>query len=241
MALLLSLFLTAPSFAATPFDEANLKYQAGDFKAAASLYEKIIQDGQATPAAYYNLGNANFRIGRKGKAVLAYERALRELPRDEDLQWNLNVLKSVLPDRIEAKDESLTHYWLRLAAGTVTMDEMSLGLTAVLALWLGVTLLAFFYAGFRPTGRGIQTLLFLILAGTTALFAFKWVETRDPRVVILDKEVYSRNGPSERETKAFLLHEGAEAKVLDESKEWLYVTLKNKNSGWIQKKTCEVI
>ena len=227
--------------ALSPFDEANSKYQAGDFKSAAGLYEKMIQDGQATPAVYYNLGNAHFRSGRKGKALIAYERALKALPRDEDLRWNVHVLKSVLPDRIEARDESLTLFWLRLAAGTFTMDEMSLGLTVLLGLWFGVALLSSFYAAFRPSGRGIQALVFLIFVGASVLFAFKWVDTKDPRVVILEKEAYARNGPSERETKAFLLHEGAEAKVLDESKEWLYVILKNKNSGWIQRKTCEVI
>jgi len=69
----------------------------------------------------------------------------------------------------------------------------------------------------------------------------KWTDAKDPRVVVLDKEVYAHYGPSGKETNAFLLHEGAEGKVLDETPEWFYIVLKNKNSGWIPKSSCETV
>jgi SH3-like domain-containing protein len=64
---------------------------------------------------------------------------------------------------------------------------------------------------------------------------------REPAAVVLEKEVYAHYGPSERETKAFLLREGVEVKLLDESKGWLYVSLGEKNPGWVPKASCEVV
>ena len=232
-----------PAFTAepAPFESANAKYQAGDFKAAAALYEEIIKNSQGTGAVYFNLGNTYFRLGQKGKALIAYERAFKVMPRDQDLLWNMNVLKSVLPDRIEPVNENLIVYWLKTMAAKFTIDEISLGITAALAWWLLTAVLLFFLPQAKRVMRVIRAPIVLFLAAAAVLFFFNWIENKDLKVVILNKEVFARYGPSEKETKAFLLHEGAEAKVADESKDWLFVVLKNKNSGWIQKQSCEFI
>ena len=51
---------------------------------------------------HYNLGNASLKAGEKGQARVYYERALKAAPRDENLLWNMQILKSSLADRIEA-------------------------------------------------------------------------------------------------------------------------------------------
>ena len=75
------LFALAMFFGAVPahadgvsFAEANGKYQAGDFKGAEALYKKLLDSGLRTAPVYYNYGNASFRNGKKGQALVAYER-----------------------------------------------------------------------------------------------------------------------------------------------------------------------
>src|ERR1051326_2790731 len=68
------------------FKAANQLYDAGKFAAAAAVYEKL---EPKTAHVYYNLGNAWFRQGKMGLAVLNYERARRLAPRDPDLLANL--------------------------------------------------------------------------------------------------------------------------------------------------------
>jgi tetratricopeptide (TPR) repeat protein len=195
-------FLTSaqPAFTAEPvsFEAANTKYQAGDFKAAAALYEEIIKNSQGTGAVYFNLGNTYFRLGQKGKAVIAYERAFKVIPRDKDLLWNMNVLKSVLPDRIEPVNENLIVYWLKTMAAKFTIDEISLAITAALGWWLLTAVLLFFIPQAKRVMRIIRAPIILFLAVAAVLFFFNWIENKDPKVVILNKEVFARYGPSEK-------------------------------------------
>src|SRR5262245_52855944 len=48
------------------FDHANKLYEEGKFAEAAAAYEKMLRQGQASPALYFNLGNAFFKAGQIG-------------------------------------------------------------------------------------------------------------------------------------------------------------------------------
>jgi tetratricopeptide (TPR) repeat protein len=240
--LVFMLFVTRVMAAAEPplFQQANSKYQGGDFKGASEIYQKLIQTGPATAVLYYNLGNATLKSGEKGAALVYYERALKAAPRDKDIRWNLNVLKAALPDKIE--DNS---YFLiagsRELMSYVTPDELAILLSALLA-WVALLNSVYFFFPVFISWTGWMRKLGLFGLGVVALLlAWKVWETKDPHVVVLDKEVYAFYGPSDRETKAFLLHEGALGKVTDTTDDWVYLTLPNKKSGWIRKNACETI
>ena len=237
------LFLAAASACAAEaslFEQANAKYQAGDFKSAIEIYQKLIQAGRGSEAVYYNLGNAAVKAGEKGQALVYYERALKAAPRDKDLRWNIRVLKGALTDKIE---DTSYFVWtaFREFLDRWTPDEIAWTFGAFLALAaLGAV------AGLlSPAVKdGLSRLRPLVLLGITvfgSLLALKVLETKDPLVVVLDKEAYAYYGPSDHETKAFLLHEGAEGRMTDTSGDWLYITLSNKKTGWIRKNSCEIV
>jgi len=226
---------------ASLFSRANAKYQAGDFKAAADLYQEIIRSGKPSASVYYNLANASFRLGQKGKALIFYERALRANPRDPDIRWNMDILKMVLSDRMGSPEDNSVVIWIRTLEDKWTMDEIGFIFSGGLAFF---TLLLFLNVLF-PSAKAATAflrflvLLFLFLAGGLSLF--KWQDLRIPRVVVMEKEVYARYGPSPGETQAFLLHEGAEGAVLDETQGWFYVKLPDQSLGWIPREACEII
>src|SRR4030095_1931656 len=58
------------------FIEANQEYAQGHFKEAIDQYEAIVRSGQWSANLFYDLGNAYFRTGDLGRAILNYERAL---------------------------------------------------------------------------------------------------------------------------------------------------------------------
>ena len=225
----------------TRFEEANAKYEAQNFKEVAMAYEELVREGKAGTAVYYNLGNAYFRLGQKGKALASYERALAISPGDRDTRWNLDIVKSALPDRIQALPENIVVDWIKQMTEPVPVNQINLFFTAGLLLFFGFAVLNFIFPGIKRWVRFFQVLTVLALMVLGALFFVKWREVKDPRIVVLDKEVYAHYGPSNKETKAFLLHEGAEGKVLDETGDWFYIVLKNKNSGWIPKGSCEIV
>ncbi|PYI91509.1 MAG: hypothetical protein DMF03_03375, partial [Verrucomicrobia bacterium] len=61
----------------TGFEKANSEYAAGNFKEAISDYNALVQSGEWSANLFYNLGNACYRIGDYGRAILNYERTLR--------------------------------------------------------------------------------------------------------------------------------------------------------------------
>jgi len=58
------------------FPKANQEFAQGHFKEAISGYEALVRAGQWSANVFYDLGNAYFRTGDFGRAILNYERAL---------------------------------------------------------------------------------------------------------------------------------------------------------------------
>src|SRR5438477_10498091 len=69
-------FAAASAFAQTDFDKANQEYAQGHFKEAIAGYETLVRSGPMRANLFYDLGNAYFRTGDFGHALLNYERAL---------------------------------------------------------------------------------------------------------------------------------------------------------------------
>ena len=65
---------------AAAFDQANRLGEQGKYADAIAAYEKILGSGRASPALYFNLGNAWFKSGHLGRAILSYRLAARLAP-----------------------------------------------------------------------------------------------------------------------------------------------------------------
>ncbi len=76
-------------------------YRSGDYTAAISIYEQIIESGWMNGKIYYNLGNCYYKMGQYGRSILYYERAKRLLGRNDDLLINLKLANLRIYDRIE--------------------------------------------------------------------------------------------------------------------------------------------
>ena len=85
--------------AAGQYNEANALYRDGDFAAARRSYLEVAEAGVQDARLYYNLGNACFKSGKLGEAILWYERARRLVPHDEDIKANLRFANLVKKDR----------------------------------------------------------------------------------------------------------------------------------------------
>lgn len=62
------------------WDDANTAYINADYVAAIDGYEKLLDSGLESDRLYLNLGNAYFKRGMNGKAILNYNRALKLAP-----------------------------------------------------------------------------------------------------------------------------------------------------------------
>ncbi len=102
--LLLFVVLLAPQQFVSPqevFQHAEELYQEGRFAEAIEQYESLHKDGVVDGSVCYNLGNAYFKNGQLGLAILNYERALRLMPGDEDTKANLDFANELIVDVVQ--------------------------------------------------------------------------------------------------------------------------------------------
>jgi len=82
---------------------AQASYQKGDFNEAVRLYTGVVQN-DSDPSVFFNLGNAYYRSGDPGSAILYYEKALKLDPLFRDAAFNLKVARKSLLDKEKTEE-----------------------------------------------------------------------------------------------------------------------------------------
>jgi len=217
------------------FQQANVAYEKGDYEGAAGGYRRVIQYGIVDPRVEYNLGNASFRLGRLGEAVLHYERALRLAPGDPDVVGNLELARSRCFDRVEAPELAGPIRLLRAVQDRLGADRQAI--LVLCLVWCACALVAWRAArpgGFTPAVGWVLAALLLV----TSAAALSWVTTENRHrgtrlAVVLEDSVDVLAGPGQNNATLFTVHEGLTVEVRSERQEWIQVSLPNGLHGWI--------
>lgn len=222
------------------FAEGNDLYRKGEFAAARQRYLAAAETGARDPRLFYNLGNACFKDGRLGEAVVWYERALRLAPRDEDARANLQFARRVKRDQEPEGADGLGSALYALYLWP-TLNELVLAVTLCLVA-------GFAAASWRVVrGGGAACVAVLVLCASGAAGAGGWAGTRLHRHVQLQEAVLTvdegtaRSGPGARETPVFVVHEGTKVTVERQEGNWLLVRLGNGLGGWLPVSAVTVI
>jgi tetratricopeptide (TPR) repeat protein len=192
LAVLLAL-LAGPARAADDpaarFEQANAAFGAGRYDDAIAGYRALLEGGRST-ALLYNLGNACFRAGELGEAILAYEQAKLLGPRDADVDANLRQARAAA--ELPLPEPTV---WQRLVA---LLGADGWTLLACVALWLACALVAARrLAGTRLGGRASASLGLAVLMLACALGVAGTVTRlgeRD-RAVVIGSEPALRTAP----------------------------------------------
>ena len=209
--LLLAILLPVlPAFAAGPdlFAEANAAYGRGDFKTAAKLYNESLGQ-QQDENAWYNLGNAYFRLDDPGRAALAYERTLVLSPGHPEAASNLRLVRQ----KTGARVPDPTFWQIVLSAvPPAAANGLALGIAWLGFAWAGVAL-------WRRTGRGgvIGGALVVALALTYSIGLLWWRAQLAHTSVVVAASVQARNDPFELAKNSETLPAGTRLKRLTEA------------------------
>lgn len=76
------------------WNEANRAYQDRQYEHAIDNYKSILQSGFNDAQVNYNLGNAYYKNGDKGLALISYMRALRADPALNEARQNINFIQA---------------------------------------------------------------------------------------------------------------------------------------------------
>jgi len=211
------------------FDAANKLYEEAKYSEAAAAYQKLIQAGQVSAAVYFNLGNAFFKAGHLGLAIKAYHDAAGISPRDPDLRANLQFAReqtqgpTLLPGR-----------WQR-ALNWLTLNEWTLLACGFVWLWF----VSYSFAQLRPSSRiPLRNSLILVAVvgfASCGCLAAAFQQNQSARTaIVISRNATVRHGPLPEAPEAFLVHDGAELRVLDQKDEWLQVEV-GQRIGWLRK------
>ena len=241
VALLLQVAIESPQEA---FARAEAHYQEQHFDDAIAAYEAMRAQSIEDGVLYYNLGNAYFKAGKIGLAVLNYERALELMPGDRETRTNLAFANDLIAGGVEPAPLPLVIRWLVQFYQRVRPDILArvLSLSFVFA---GGLLTIFIYDGW-PSWRS-ATIAALVLCGLTALLSGVTLATKlnqaanRVEAIVLTENAYVRSGPGEGSPRLAEVHEGLKVRVIGEREDWFQVTLANGLAGWIRRSEMEKI
>lgn len=208
------------------FADAAKAYDENRLPDAIAGWQALADEGQALTEVLFNLGNAYYRNGNLGQAILAYRRAQRLAPRDPDVRANLGFaaqsagielpsrkpLAALLLDfsRAEWLGFGIACFWL---------------LAGALAVWIVAPR---FRSVARPAAGVLAALLLLALAG---LALHRDLE-RVPEGVVMAAGQKVRSSPLETATPLLAAPEGAIVRMRESRGNWIEVEL-GETRGWL--------
>jgi tetratricopeptide (TPR) repeat protein len=219
------------------FQRAEELYQEGRYQQAVEQYEALLAQGIEDGAIYYNLGNAYFKSGRVGPAILNYERALRAMPGDEDTEANLAFANELIVDVVQRPPMPSYVAWAVDLYHALDPDFCAALLS--LSFVLGGIATSILILGIWPRFRtpAIYTLVAVgavTLLSATVLTAKVHSSGESEEAIALAQSIEVRSGPGETNPQLAEIHEGLKVSVLGGREGWLQVRLPNGLTGWVQ-------
>ncbi len=230
--LVLTLSTSLPTEASDYLNEivrANGLYAEKHYAESAQAYESLIDKGVQNGYLYYNLGNAYIRMGKTGPAVLNYVRALKWIPRDENLEANLKFAIQQTRDKIELPPPGTLNvllFWVH----DLNFHELvvfTIGLNII--FWVNLALWMYF-----PFLKVVRNALLCFLFLSFVSIGVKIKNESDLKLgVVLAENVEVKSGRAGDAVTLFQLHEGALVTVTGKHDNWLEIRLNDEQKGWV--------
>jgi len=223
------------------FDEA-VAAMASDPPQARELYRRsiacfqtLVDHGVDNAAVQYNLGNAYYRLGDLGRAVLHYRRAQRWGGLDDKLGLNLAFVRGQVTPQVRADDsQRLRRNLLFWHYGTTLRQRYGTALLCSIVGW-GVLLLTLRWRRATLRAVGMLAVAVGLVAGGSAAWQLHDDSRRPPAVVVGEPHIL-RLGRGDAYDAALdqPLGPGTELRVLTQRADWVEVVLLDGTTGWLR-------
>jgi tetratricopeptide (TPR) repeat protein len=218
------------------FTKANQEYAQGHFAEAISGYEALLRAGQWSANLFYDLGNAYFRTGDFGRAILNYERALALERHHPEATANLQIARD------EARALELQQSWPERYLQFASVNQYCIA--AAIAFWLAVFAIVMLIFARRRSAALIATLMFCLLVSAVAIYSVYTLErgsNGSALAIVTGKNVQARLATADSANSVLALPPGSEVKILSTRGDWIYAALPNTLRGWIPAKNVEQV
>ena len=218
------------------FAKANQDYAQGNFKEAISGYETLVGSGQWSANLFYDLGNAYFRTGDFGRAILNYERALVLERHHPEATANLQIARD------EARALEMQQSWPERYLQFASINQYSIA--AAVVFWVGVfCIVRLIFARRRSAATIALSILSLFIFAIAALATYGLDRGSKGRAlaIVTGQDVQARLATADTANSVLALPPGSEVKILSTRGDWIYAVLPNNLRGWLPAKSTELV
>jgi tetratricopeptide (TPR) repeat protein len=236
--ILLWLFAASPGFAQSDsqFAKANQEYAAGHFKEAIAEYAALVQKREYSTNLFYDLGNAFFRAGDFGKAILNYERTLALDRHHPEAAANLQIARD------DARALELPQSGLDRLLKFGTLNQYAI--VGAVAFWLSAfCLIGLIFARRRSAGV-IALSIFSLSIFALATAAIFWIDNGSKGralAIVTGSGVEARLATADSANSVLALPTGSQVRILSKRGDWIYAALPNNLRGWIPATSAEAV
>ncbi len=224
------------------FYQGNTHYSEEKFDQTVADYEGALTLGLESGPLYYNLGNAYFKTGSLGKAILNYLRAQRLMPADADLNSNLRYAQSLIKGgRVLAQRNWLTRMFFK-AARSFSLNKITLlsaGFYVILSILLILMILV---KALRKIFVYTALPLLIALLFCLSLFLTQFYQTVVYRAaVVIAESADFKFEPFDEATTFFTLNEGESVTAGRAKQEWIKAKRADGKQGWVRQSDIELL
>lgn len=245
----LSLYFSISAIAAErEFSAAAQLLVAKEYEKAASAFQDLAVKSPANPKIFYNLGLAEFQLGKKGAAIGHFLQALQIDPDFRPAEQALTYAKSTLevkelPHEVSLFD--LAHDKILSKVSTSTLHLLTL-FSLFSALWLLTGYLKRRKQALKaeiapPTYSSVALLFQVLTVSLVFLLVLKIYDAQIQRAVMVEAKTAALANPVDGAPAIFDLYEGLVVFVEQESGDWHQVTYPGGSTGWVPKKSLLLI
>lgn len=222
----------------------NVYYKNNQYQLAIDEYDKLIKQGYEGTSLYYNLGNAHYRLGKIGYAILYYEKALKLSPNDEDVKHNLKLARINIKDKVETLPTFFIFNIWESVLASLSVSGWTVFVYIVFILLL-LCFIAYFFSRTSTqqrvsffSGVGVFAVLILVII-LLAVKMNKEFNIKDG--IIVSNVVTVKSSPDNSSKDEFIVHEGLEVRLEDKVDNWVKIRLDDGKLGWISEENLRQI
>jgi tetratricopeptide (TPR) repeat protein len=237
---LLSTYANAQNTNIEKFNQGVTQFSSAAYKEALQSWTEVYNTGYRSADLDYNIGNAYFKLNDIPNAILFYERAYLLKPTDENINYNLQIARTLIVDRFKEIPELFFVRWFNLIS-----LFLSSNLWAVISLTSFIISLLFlslylYSSKFKNKVIGFWVAMFFIaLSGSALTFSIRnnSLVFNSNKAIISSPLVNGKSSPDNSGNDLFILHEGTKISIEDEVGDWYEIRLSDGNKGWVPAKS----
>lgn len=211
-------------------------YENANYDIAITYFEELEAKGLNSEELFYNMGNAEFKLGNIGKSILYFEKVLKLNPKHKYASENLQFVSLQKTDKIEEQPGSLKDRIWKNNAFRFTANGWTRFF--LMFIWLFCLSILLMWIGKKPWMKRLGFVLVVALFVPliiSSLFSIgrHHFDKKHGHLIVLQEKTPVMNRAQQNSKTKFHLNEGLKVEVVKKEAEWYLVKIGDGREGWL--------